>query len=242
MYACMHACMYGCMHACMHACMYVCMYVRIYATLSCCLRRNISARCRWSASFSLCIRSRFWERERERARAYTHIRTHTHTSLLSDQLFRNSKNSFFVESFEKRKKKWKKNEPRSPCVPCREFWEKKKKRKDEEEERTRRKRPRRPCVPCREFCSSWPPQSHSCAAARAQCPGTSCILCHIIIHTMSHHHTYYVTSSYILCHIISSIAFVRSSARSMSWHTFSKVRWCDIVCTMMWHGMYDDVT
>ena len=28
------------------------------------------------------------------------------------------------------------------------------------------------------------------------------ILCHIIIHTMSHHHTYYVTSSYILCHII----------------------------------------
>merc|ERR1712100_691267 len=24
-------------------------------------------------------------------------------------------------------------------------------------------------------------------------------LCHIIIHTMSHHHTYYVTSSYILC-------------------------------------------
>jgi hypothetical protein len=25
--------------------------------------------------------------------------------------------------------------------------------------------------------------------------------CHIIIHTMSHHHTYYVTSSYILCHI-----------------------------------------
>ena len=24
------------------------------------------------------------------------------------------------------------------------------------------------------------------------------ILCHIIIHTMSHHHTYYVTSSYIL--------------------------------------------
>jgi len=30
----------------------------------------------------------------------------------------------------------------------------------------------------------------------------SYILCHIIIHTMSHHHTYYVTSSYILCHII----------------------------------------
>jgi hypothetical protein len=28
------------------------------------------------------------------------------------------------------------------------------------------------------------------------------LLCHIIIHTMSHHHTYYVTSSYILCHII----------------------------------------
>jgi len=28
------------------------------------------------------------------------------------------------------------------------------------------------------------------------------VLCHIIIHTMSHHHTYYVTSSYILCHII----------------------------------------
>ena len=27
-------------------------------------------------------------------------------------------------------------------------------------------------------------------------------VCHIIIHTMSHHHTYYVTSSYILCHII----------------------------------------
>jgi len=26
----------------------------------------------------------------------------------------------------------------------------------------------------------------------------------IIIHTMSHHHTYYVTSSYILCHIIVS--------------------------------------
>ena len=25
--------------------------------------------------------------------------------------------------------------------------------------------------------------------------------CHIIIHTMSHHHTYYVASSYILCHI-----------------------------------------
>jgi len=25
---------------------------------------------------------------------------------------------------------------------------------------------------------------------------------YIIIHTMSHHHTYYVTSSYILCHII----------------------------------------
>ena len=31
---------------------------------------------------------------------------------------------------------------------------------------------------------------------------SSYILCHIIIHTMSHHHTYYVTSSYILCHII----------------------------------------
>ena len=30
----------------------------------------------------------------------------------------------------------------------------------------------------------------------------SYILCHIIMHTMSHHHTYYVTSSYILCHII----------------------------------------
>jgi len=27
---------------------------------------------------------------------------------------------------------------------------------------------------------------------------SSYILCHIIIHTMSHHHTYYVTSSYIL--------------------------------------------
>ena len=26
--------------------------------------------------------------------------------------------------------------------------------------------------------------------------------CHIIIHTMSHHHSYYVTSSFILCHII----------------------------------------
>ena len=32
--------------------------------------------------------------------------------------------------------------------------------------------------------------------------GVFCILCHIIIHTMPHHHTYYVTSSYILCHII----------------------------------------
>ena len=31
---------------------------------------------------------------------------------------------------------------------------------------------------------------------------SSYILCHIIIHTMSHHHTYYVTSSYTLCHII----------------------------------------
>ena len=31
-------------------------------------------------------------------------------------------------------------------------------------------------------------------------------LCHIIIHTMSHHHTYYVTSSYILCHIIIPVA------------------------------------
>ena len=27
------------------------------------------------------------------------------------------------------------------------------------------------------------------------------IFCHIIMHTMSHHHTYYVTSSYMLCHI-----------------------------------------
>ena len=27
---------------------------------------------------------------------------------------------------------------------------------------------------------------------------SSYILCHIIIHTMSHHHTYYVTSSYLL--------------------------------------------
>ena len=30
------------------------------------------------------------------------------------------------------------------------------------------------------------------------CVGGSTPLCHIIIHTMSHHHTYYVTSSYIL--------------------------------------------
>ena len=34
------------------------------------------------------------------------------------------------------------------------------------------------------------------------CMYTYSILCHIIIHNMSHHHTYYVTSSYILCHII----------------------------------------
>ena len=34
------------------------------------------------------------------------------------------------------------------------------------------------------------------------CRTSSYILCHIIIHTMSHHHTYYATSSYILCHII----------------------------------------
>ena len=31
---------------------------------------------------------------------------------------------------------------------------------------------------------------------------SSYMLCHIIIHTMSHHHTCHVTSSYILCHII----------------------------------------
>ena len=31
---------------------------------------------------------------------------------------------------------------------------------------------------------------------------SSYILCHIIIHPMSHHHTSYVTSSYIRCHII----------------------------------------
>ena len=31
---------------------------------------------------------------------------------------------------------------------------------------------------------------------------SSYILCRIIIHTMSHHHTYYVASPYILCHII----------------------------------------
>ena len=43
----------------------------------------------------------------------------------------------------------------------------------------------------------WP-----CAAQRRG-------LCHIIIHTMSHHHTYYVTSSYILCHIYWSCAAQR---------------------------------
>ena len=31
---------------------------------------------------------------------------------------------------------------------------------------------------------------------------SSCILCHIILHTMSHHLAYYVTSSCIVCHII----------------------------------------
>ena len=31
---------------------------------------------------------------------------------------------------------------------------------------------------------------------------SSYMLCHIIIHAMSHHHTCYVTSSYMLCHII----------------------------------------
>jgi hypothetical protein len=28
----------------------------------------------------------------------------------------------------------------------------------------------------------------------------------VVIHTMSHHHTYYVTSSYILCHIIHTMS------------------------------------
>ena len=39
-------------------------------------------------------------------------------------------------------------------------------------------------------------------------------MCHIIIHTMSHHHTYYVTSSYILCHII--IHTISSNLRSIA--------------------------
>ena len=39
---------------------------------------------------------------------------------------------------------------------------------------------------------------------------SSYTLCHIIIHTMSHHHTYYVTSSYILCHIIHTMSHHRT--------------------------------
>ena len=43
---------------------------------------------------------------------------------------------------------------------------------------------------------------HAMSHHHTYCVTSSYILCHIIIHTMSHHHTYYVTSSYTLCHII----------------------------------------
>ena len=46
--------------------------------------------------------------------------------------------------------------------------------------------------------------------------------CHIITHTMSHHHTYYVTSSYILCHgSLSWTTFMMSSASTKYQRTHS---------------------
>ena len=59
---------------------------------------------------------------------------------------------------------------------------------------------------------------------------SSYILCHIIIHPMSHHHTSYVTSSYILCHIIhralSSIAQISPNMTRILQNTLNTSRIC----------------
>jgi len=66
-----------------------------------------------------------------------------------------------------------------------------------------------------------------------QCSEHRATLCHIIIHTMSHHHTYYVTSSYILCHIIIH-TMSHHQAYYRHWHARSapsiaqRVRWCRV--------------
>merc|ERR1711966_637020 len=57
---------------------------------------------------------------------------------------------------------------------------------------------------------------------------SSYTLCHIIIHTMSHHHTYYVTSSYTLCHII---------IHTMSHHHTHYVTSSYILCHIIIHTM-----
>ena len=88
---------------------------------------------------------------------------------------------------------------------------------------------------------------------------SSYILCHIIIHTMSHHaigkgaythsqtftmshhHTYYVTPSYILCHIIHTMShhtyYVTSCNRQRRLHAFSNIlkSQCASKCTISLH-------
>ena len=73
-------------------------------------------------------------------------------------------------------------------------------------------------------------------------------------HTVSHHHTYYVTSSHILLHIITHTMshhhrYIRlrltASSLDKSCNKTKDARylwWCDIVCVMMWRRMCDDVT
>jgi hypothetical protein len=55
------------------------------------------------------------------------------------------------------------------------------------------------------------------------------MLCHIIIHAMSHHHTCYVTSSYMLCHIITSPS-VSPSAGTFASVSGSSTCVCVCVC------------